>query len=111
MIRPIGDRVLVRLEPIPERSGSIVMLASDAMRVRTGIVLRVGPGSYPAKSSKRRPVDVKVGERIAFFREHLEHKQGKQVTRILSELEENTGLLREPDILFAIPEGAEVRVG
>lgn len=111
MIRPLGNRVLVRLDPIPERSGSIVMLASDAMRVRTGTVLRVGPGSYPFNSSTRTPVDVRVGERVAFFREHLEHKQGKQVTQILSELEENTGLLREPDILFSIPEGSEVRIG
>jgi len=111
MIRPIGDRILVRLDPIPERSGSIITLAGDAMRVRTGVVLRVGPGRYAAKSATPTPVDVSAGERIAFFREHLEHKQGKQVTQILSELEENTGLLREADVLFAIPEGAEVRVG
>lgn len=96
-VRPLQDYVLVRLDPLPQKSGAILLLHGG--RVRTATVERVGPGRWVG--SHRAPVGVEPGEKVAFFRENLETLQGKQVTRIVAELDENTALIRSNDILFA----------
>lgn len=100
-IRPLNDWLLVKLDPIPEKVGSLFMTGGSAERIRTGTVLRAGPGRYVKGTSTRTPIGVEQGERVAFFRENLEHKQGKEILRVLSELDEDTGLLRAGDILYA----------
>ena len=112
-VRPLHDWMVVKLDPLPtETRGGLVLPqgSSGAERVRTGTVLRVGPGK-PFWSSKLKkelvnPVGVEPGERIAFFRENLEHQQGKQLVRVLQELEEDTGLIRAGDVLYAFSEEA-----
>jgi co-chaperonin GroES (HSP10) len=96
----LGDYVLVRLDPLKQQ-GLVVLVHGS--RVRTGEVLSVGPGSL-TKRGKRIRMDVSTGERIAFFREHLEHRQGKA---ILHALPDDLGLLREADILFSLPHAWE----
>lgn len=94
------------MDPLPEKEGSIFL--PNKGRVRTATVLRVGPGR--PVGSRRVPVGVERGERVAFYREHLEHQQGKQIVAALRELGEDLGLIRGPDILFAFPMHEEVRV-
>lgn len=98
-VRPLGDQVLVLCDTIPQNDGMIILPHGN--RVRTGTVHAVGPGR-PSKRG-RAPVEVKEGERIAFFREHLEHRQGKEIVHRLAELDGDWGLLREEDILFVVP--------
>jgi co-chaperonin GroES (HSP10) len=102
-LRPLHDWLLVKLDPIPDKIGSIFIDGSAAERLRTATVLRTGPGKYLSWESDRRiPVAVQVGDKVHFFREHLEHQQGKQLVRTLfSELGEDIGLIREPDVLYA----------
>lgn len=91
---------MVRMDPIPDKEGLIVLL--HGTRVRTGEVLAVGPGRH-TKRGAIIPLDVQVGERIAFYREHFEHQQGKMIAHRLAELGDDLGLLKETDVLFVLP--------
>lgn len=106
-LRPHNDWILVRTEPLPERSGSLFL--PDKGRVYTAEVLAVGPGKL-TKKGVRTPPQVRPGERIAFLRWHLEHQQGKQVVSVLEELGADLALIKEPDILFVVPTGETVRI-
>lgn len=108
-IKLFNDWVLVDMEPIKQSRGSILLVHGE--RVRTGKVLAVGPGRYISKESGiRAPVGVATGERIAFFRENLEHKQGKTIMHLMEEVGENIGLIRAPDILFVVEEEGDVDI-
>ena len=98
MIRPLHDWLVVALDELPEKQGSIVLVHGG--RVRTGTVLEVGPGKKDGADYL--PPDVSVGDKIAFFRENLEHKQGRT---LLTYLEEGKALLRAADVLFVILPG------
>lgn len=102
-LRPLHDWLVVKLDPIPDKIGSIFIDGSAAERARTATVLAVGPGRYLSWENARRiPVAILVGDKVTFFREHLEHQQGKQLVRTLfSELGDSIGLIREPDVLYA----------
>lgn len=95
------------MEPIPEKIGSLYTVHGD--RVRMGTVLAVGPGRY-TDLGKRIPIGVEKGERIAFFRENLEHQQGKQLLAALQDLGDDLGMLRGPDVLFVVAPGAEIQL-
>ena len=100
--RPFHDWLVVKLDKLPEKIGSIFIDGSAAERLRTATVISTGPGVYLKLTAQRRPVAVIPGEKVAFFREHLEHQQGKQMVRVLlSELGDDIGLIREPDVLYA----------
>lgn len=87
----------------------IVLTADSQMNnVRTGTVKAIGRGRKV--EHHRAPVGVEPGEKIAFFRWHMEHKTGKQITAMMEGLEEGTALIRASDILFAFPEGTTVEV-
>lgn len=101
----------MKLKPLPEVSRGLVLAGSGAERLREGTVLSVGPGKWTEgvwekgtwkHPPKRSPVGVEPGDTVFFWREHLEHQQGKQVTRVLlQECEDDVGLIRAPDVLWA----------
>ena len=100
--RVLGDGVLVLLDPLKMVSGGIHLVADNSENhVRTGTVLKVGPGRYKTDSHHRRSLGVEVGERICFLRWHLEHKTGKALAAAVSEVEGEIGLIKVEDILFA----------
>lgn len=105
-LRPINDWVLVKMDPIPEKMGSLFTVHGD--RVRQGIVLSHGPG----RKVKGRyiPIGIEKGERVVFFRETLEHQQGKQIVASLKDLGEDLGLIKGSDILFVIAPGENITV-
>jgi co-chaperonin GroES (HSP10) len=96
-LHPLHDWILVKLDPVDHRQGSIILPLGQVYRTAT--VLRVGPGRA-LKSGARAPVGVKAGDRVTFRREHLEHQQGKQIMSVLQDLGEDLGLIREPDVLY-----------
>lgn len=108
--RPINDYVLLELDPLPEKTKSGIILPGDSAgeKIRTGTVLRVGPGKW--SGNHRVPVGVEPGEKVAFLRWHLEHKIGKTVTGFLANLGENQGVIRKDDILFAFLAGEKVEI-
>lgn len=106
-VRPLHDWLLVKLEPLPEKTrGGIILPSANEARQRVGRILRAGPGRRRWSRTLQRhflePLDVEVGERVVFYREHLEHQQGKSLVGVLQELEPDTGLIRPMDILFSL---------
>lgn len=114
--RLFSDRILVRLDPRKEKtSGGILLPDTNAQAVRTGIVLDIGPGKLvktrrSGTSEYRevfRPIDVRRGEKVAFLIGSVDTKTGQAVTHYLQEDER---VIREEDVLFAIPDGVDVEV-
>jgi co-chaperonin GroES (HSP10) len=112
----LTDRLLVRLEPLKEKTlGGIVIPGTKARTVRTGVILKAGPGRY-VKVRRRgtqeyrevlRPVTAQAGERVAFLIGSVDTKTGQAVTHYLQEDER---VIREDDVLFVIPDGIDVEV-
>ena len=108
---PLHDWILVKMDPFPEKQGSIIILEdSSPNRVRTGTALLVGRGVISKKTGERLPVGIEQGERVAFFRWNLEHQNGKRVTAFLEGIGEDLGLIRAKDILLAWPAGEEISI-
>jgi len=107
--RPLGDRLLVKLEPEKKPSGLIVQLGPQP--VRTAKVVRVGPGKSWAPPTGGKMVfwetQVKPGERVAFFKAAVDTAQGQAVTDILGE---DYALISETDVLFIVEDEVEVSV-
>lgn len=104
--RPMNDWVLIRMDPLPEKLGSIVLPSKG--HVRTATVLDVGPGAdisldHNKPEAKRFiTTDVKVGEKIAFLRWAVESQQGTQLASTFEELGADIALIKERDILFVM---------
>lgn len=113
--RPLSDWLLARFDPLKKRSGIIEIAGdNDTSAVRTGTVLRVGPGK-PLDNGSLAPMDVKEGDRITFLRWHQEHRPGKANSEALkqmsTELGEDLTLVRQNDILFVFEGDVNVDVG
>ncbi len=66
MIRPLGDRVVVKPLPSEERTkGGIVLPETAKEKPQEGEVIAVGPGRL-LDSGQRVPIDLKPGDRILF---------------------------------------------
>ena len=100
MIRPLHDWLVVQLDPFMSES-STIFIPTDSQRLRTGTVLRVGPGKW-SKSGARIPVGIEAGEKVAFWRENLEHQQGKEILSTLQDLGEDSGMIRASDVLYVL---------
>ena len=108
---PCHDSLLVKMDPIPEKQGSLIILEdSSPNRVRTGQGLKVGPGVRNEKTGERTPVGIEQGEKVAFFRWNLEHQNGKRIASFLEAFGEDLGLIRARDILLAWAPGEEVQI-
>ena len=92
-IRPLSDRIVVkRIKEEEKTKGGIIIPDSAKEKPIEGSVVAVGTGKV-LKDGKKRPVDVKVGDRVLF---------GKYSgTEVKIEGEEHV-LLREEDILAVI---------
>lgn len=109
-IRPKNDFIVVEVEPLKEYSrGGIIKVAPEP--IRTGYVRAVGPGRYYRNTDSDKetfvPMELKPGDRIAFFQAVTQTKQGKQLRWSLPD---DIEILRETDALFVIPEGVDVEV-
>ena len=92
-IRPLSDRIVVKRTKEEEKTkGGIIIPDTAKEKPVEGSVVAVGTGKV-LKDGKKRPVDVKVGDRILF---------GKYSgTEVKIEGEEHV-LLREEDVLAVI---------
>lgn len=99
--RPLSDWLLVKLDAPKKRSDIIETLSTS--RIYTGIIVRTGPGRY-FSDGVFQAMDVKEGERIAFFKENTTTKLGQQLSKSLMELGDNLTLIRANDVLFICSE-------
>lgn len=93
----LHDWILIKLDP-PRKQYHDIFLVEEP-RVKTATVVDVGPGRR-TKQGDRIPVGVSIGSKVAYFRGHEVHKQGKQIMSALEELGDDLYLIREPDVLF-----------
>ena len=92
-LRPLGDRLVVKPIEQEERTALGIVLPETAKeKPQRGEVLAVGPGAR-AESGERRPLDVKVGEKVLYAKyAGTEIKVG----------DEQVIVLRESDVLAII---------
>ncbi|WP_018130968.1 co-chaperone GroES [Effusibacillus pohliae] len=65
MIKPLGDRVVIKAVEREEKTASGIVLPDTAKeKPQEGEVIAVGPGRY--EDGKRIELDVKVGDRVIF---------------------------------------------
>jgi len=101
-IRPLHDGVIVRPDRPKRTIGSIILPDTKEPRVMTGVVERVGDGRLFIDGAFR-PVEVAVGERVAFLTAVRDAGVFRDVARKL----EDSLLIGERDILFVI-EGDDI---
>jgi co-chaperonin GroES (HSP10) len=99
VIRPLNNYVLVRLEAEPEKTGTVVLIDSTDNPPIFGIVLAVGPGRIDKKKGRRVPMEVQVGMRVCFMKCVAHTSQAERVNAIVQELDADTILIRDNDIL------------
>ncbi|HEY3248729.1 MAG TPA: co-chaperone GroES [bacterium] len=93
-LRPLGDRVVVKpLEEEERTKGGIVLPDTAKEKPVHGEVVAVGPGNWDEDGEKRRPLDVKVGDRVVY---------GKYSGTEIKEEDEDYLILRESDILAIV---------
>ena len=64
-IRPLGDRVVVKLVKEEKTAGGLVLPDTAQEKPQTGEVLSVGPGKM-LDNGNRQAVDVQVGDKVLF---------------------------------------------
>ncbi|MBM3269076.1 MAG: co-chaperone GroES [Candidatus Sericytochromatia bacterium] len=64
-IRPLGDRVVVKVIKQEKTAGGIVLPETAQEKPQLGEVIAAGPGRLDEKGN-RMPMDVKKGDRILF---------------------------------------------
>lgn len=95
-LRPLGDRVVVKPTPREEMTKSGIVLPDTAKdKPQQGKVVAVGEGRV-TKDGKRRPLQVKVGDKVLFTSYAPEEIRVEGDQKVL--------LMREDDIL-AVVEG------
>ena len=66
MIRPLGDRIVIRvIEDTEQTSGGIFIPESAKEKPQKGEVVAVGLGKLNDKN-ERQPMDVKVGDKVLY---------------------------------------------
>lgn len=66
MLRPLGDRVLVKRTENEKQTQSGIYIPDTALdKSMEGVVVAVGPGSYDKKGN-RKPPAINEGDRIVF---------------------------------------------
>jgi len=109
-LTPMNDWVLVKMKEFPEeRNGILIIEDSSANKVRTGVVLAVGPGKRNKETGFRTPTGLEPGLHIAFYRWNMEHQNGKRLVSFLDGIGESLGLIRVSDILAASPEEIDIQ--
>ena len=95
MLKPLGDRLIVKAVPAEEMTaGGIVLPDSAKEKPQEGDVIAIGPGAQ-LPSGKKVPMDVKIGDRVVY---------GKYAGTEVKVGAEEYVILRQDDVL-AILEG------
>jgi chaperonin GroES len=93
-LKPLGDRIIVRRSESQEKTtGGILLPDAAKNKPQQGTVLAVGPGRL-LKDGKRRPLQVKEGDRVYFTTwagDEFKEQRGEAIL-----------LMREEDVLAVL---------
>lgn len=68
-LKPIGDRVLLKVEEQGEVTlGGVILPDSAKERPLMGTVVRVGPGKLNKESGERKAIKLQEGDRVVYFK-------------------------------------------
>ncbi len=96
-IKPLGDRVLIRLLQAEEKTkGGIVLPDTAKEKPQEGEVVAVGSGRL-LDSGTIKPLEVKVGDRVLFGK-----YSGTEVAPRSGKIDDDLMILREDDILAVL---------
>lgn len=106
-IRPMGDKLLVYLEPEQDHySEAPSLVRPDAAKqdhvFRVGRVCKVGPGERHHKTGKRKPIGIEPGARVLFVKFVATHTQTAK--SIQATLGADFALIDKDDALLELPE-------
>lgn len=101
MIRLLGDRLLVKMDPLKKVSaGGILYPNEDAVTEEDihvwGTVVSTGPGKWAKKKNVRVPMDAKEGDRVLFIRYLAKVETNKSLQ---SSLPDGHLIIQEQDVL------------
>lgn len=67
-IKPLGNRVVIKMDEAADRSDGGILLPDQAKEQRPskGTVVAVGPGAIHEKTGERIPMEVRVGQRVLY---------------------------------------------
>jgi co-chaperonin GroES (HSP10) len=102
ILKLLSDWVLVRLEPVKERASGVILTENEPVRI--GEVLQTGPGRQYV--DKFVPMELKVGDRVAFLIGSAETQQGQQ---LMHHLEEDLRLIRQGDVLLGVEGDVDIK--
>ena len=93
-VKPLADRVVVKpLEEAEQMRGGLYIPDTAKEKPQQGEVIAAGPGKFDEKGGQRIPMDVKVGDKVLYWK-----YSGTEVT-----LDDQQYLiLREADVLAIV---------
>lgn len=95
--KPLNDRILVRIRPLPPiTAGLVIGIGGDGLSSEAD-VLAVGPGARD-KKGRIRPLDIQVGERVLVAR----GGPGAPIHGTCVDERERLYMIREADIIAVI---------
>lgn len=80
--RLLGSKVLVVDDPITKKTSKGLLLPTGSQTSRAATVIVVGPGEI-MDNGKRRPMDVRVGDRVLVSKGGIEVKHGRKKARLV----------------------------
>ena len=95
-IRPLGDRVLVKPEPMEQKTAGGILLPDNATKEKPmcGTVVAIGPGRRVSEEGKRVAIEgIEVGSRV-FYSKYA----GNEITLHFGD-EDVLVVLKEDDLL------------
>lgn len=91
---PLGDRILVKREDAESKTPGGIVIPDMAKKDSTfGQAIAVGPGAWLEDGERRRPVAVKVGQRVLF---------GKYAGTEIEVNGQKFTMIREDDVLGVV---------
>ena len=68
-LKPNGDRVLLKVDEGDDvTSGGVILSAGSKEKPVSGTVVRVGPGKWDEEKGERKPLKVKEGDKVVYFK-------------------------------------------
>ena len=100
-MKPWGNSVLIELDPETSKTHSGILYKPEGAHedtLRTGKVLKVGPGRFLGNTSERTPMEVKPGDGVLFVKFIASFTEtAKSINKVLGK---NQALLQLSDILL-----------